>query len=266
VYFRALLPKIADASVPEQTQGAGSHEPIGLRRATRCIPLEKLDLTDLERRKIDRYLDVTRSAFLFGGRVLLVEGIAEALLLPVIAKNFILKGKAEQLRRFRSAVFVPIGGVDFAPYVKLLLSPYVNARIAERVIIVTDGDKTKAAPGEETPGNRRKSDLECIARELGAVDLLDVVVNTYSLETELVRSGNGDLLREVYLELHEKSANKWDAALAIIDSDKQAEEIQKLFESTRKGDFAQIIAEKLSSNVGFHVPDYLTSAIEALVK
>jgi putative ATP-dependent endonuclease of OLD family len=37
-----------------------------------------LALDPVERRKVDRYLDVPKSAFLFGVRVLLVEGIAEA--------------------------------------------------------------------------------------------------------------------------------------------------------------------------------------------
>ena len=87
-----------------------------IRRSTRCIPLCQIDLNDLQRRKIDRYLDVTKAALLFGGRVLLVEGIAEALLLPVIAEHFTLKGQPEKLRLFRSAVFVPIDGVDFVPY------------------------------------------------------------------------------------------------------------------------------------------------------
>src|SRR5262249_17197157 len=54
------------------------------RRATRCIPLHALGLDEAQWRKVDRYLDVTKSALLFGGRVLLLEGIAEALLLPVI--------------------------------------------------------------------------------------------------------------------------------------------------------------------------------------
>lgn len=248
-----------------QAEKGREEQKVKVRRATRCIPLHRLALTELERRKIDRYLDVTKSAFLFGGRALLVEGIAEALLLPVLAKQFVLKGKAEQLRRFRSAVFVPIDGVDFAPYVKLLLSSFGNIRIAERVVVVTDGDKTKAVAGEPNPGDLRKTALKRIAQEIGAFDCLEVLVNTYSLEAELVRAGNEGLLREAYLELHRNSGDKWDGALGNADSDQQAKEIQNLFESTRKGDFAQIIAEKLNGNADFHVPEYLRSAIEVLV-
>ncbi len=234
------------------------------RRVTRCIPLAMLALNDVERRKVDRYLDVTKSALLFGGRVLLAEGIAEALLLPVIAKKIVLKDDAEKLRLFRSAVFVPIDGVDFEPYTKLLLSPYQDVRIADRLVVLTDGDGGEVAAGVEFPGVGRKRKLEGVAGGLGAADLLDVVINDYSLETELVRAGNADLLKQVYLVLHPRSGDKWDAAVAEADA-AQAVAIQKLFETTRKGDFAQLLAEEIDSGKAFTVPAYLKGAIEALV-
>jgi putative ATP-dependent endonuclease of OLD family len=111
------------------------------RRATRCLSLARMAMEPLDRRKVDRYLDVTKAALLFGGRALLVEGIAEALLLPTIAKHHVLKDHPEKLRLFRSAVFIPIDGVDFAPYVTLLLTELDGARIADRVVVMTDGDK-----------------------------------------------------------------------------------------------------------------------------
>jgi putative ATP-dependent endonuclease of OLD family len=119
------------------------------RRATRCLPLVNMPLKPLDRRKVDRYLDVTKAALLFGGRALLVEGIAEALLLPAIAKHHTLKDHPEKLRLFRSAVFVPIDGVDFAPYVTLLLTQLDGARIADRVVVMTDGDKGLKSDEEE---------------------------------------------------------------------------------------------------------------------
>jgi putative ATP-dependent endonuclease of the OLD family len=240
--------------------------PVGRpRRVTRCIPLAALALDPVERRKVDRYLDVTKSAFLFGGRVLLVEGIAEALLLPVMAKKIVLKDDADRLRLFRSAVFVPIDGVDFQPYAKLLLSPFNEVRIADRLIILTDGDGGDVAEGQEKPGIARKRNLEALVAGLGAADLLEVVINDYSLETELVRAGNAAVLKEVYLKLHPRSGDKWDAAVALAGA-AQAVAIQKLFETTRKGDFAQLVAEEINKGTAFTLPAYLTAAIKALVK
>jgi len=262
VYFRSLVS--VDAPDAAEKTDKAKEKPVP-RRSTRCIPLAMLNLSDIERRKIDRYLDVTKSAFLFGGRALLVEGIAEALLLPIIARKFVLKDKPEQLRLFRSAVFVPIDVVDFSPYIKLLLSPFNDVRVADRVVVMTDGDSTKAVDGKASPGDLRKTALEALAKDLGASAYFTVVVNTYSLETELVTAGNDDLLKTVFLELHRNSEAKWlDAASKT--GDEQARAIQALFESTRKGDFAQILADKISEGAAFSVPPYIIAAIEALVK
>lgn len=261
VYFRSFS---AVDSPPAAEQKKKEEKPAP-RRTTRCIPLSKLKLTDIERRKIDRYLDVTKSAFLFGGRALLVEGIAEALLLPIIAKKFVLKDKPDLLRLFRSAVFVPIDGVDFSPYVKFLLSPFNDVRIADRVVVMTDGDKTQAAAGKANPGDLRKASLEALAKDLGASSSFTALVNTYSLETELVTAGNRALLKTVYLELHKESVEKWEDAVARA-GDEQAKAIQALFASTRKGDFAHILAEKLNEGAAFAVPAYFKTAIEAIVE
>ena len=250
----------------EETDHTDAAPPVGpARRETRCIPLAKLDLNDKERRKIDRYLDVTKSALLFGGRALLVEGIAEALLFPIIAKHHVLKGNAKALRSFRSAVFVPIDGTDFAPYTKALLTPYKGTRIADRLVIVTDGDKTAVAAGEELPGISRKVKLDALAAGAGAADALDVFVNTYSLEPDLVAAGNADLLKKVYIALHPKSETKWDTAVSKT-GDEQARAIQELFGTTRKGDFAHILADHIAAGEDFTVPAYIKQAIEALVQ
>lgn len=265
VFFRSFLPKAAEpADAPVTVEPGASSPAPRLRRVTRCIPLASLALDPIERRKIDRYLDVTKSAFLFGGRVLLAEGIAEALLLPIIAKKLVLKDDPEKLRLFRSAVFVPIDGVDFEPYAKLLLTPFDEVRIADRLVVLTDGDGGDLEEGQALPGAVRKASLDTVAVGLGADRLIEVVINDYSLETELVRAGNGPLLKTVYLKLHPRSGGKWDAAGALT-GDAQALAIQKLFETTRKGDFAQLLAEEIDDGKAFVVPAYLKRAIDALV-
>jgi len=236
-----------------------------LRRITRSVPLNALNLGEVDWRKVDRYLDVTKSALLFGGRVVLVEGIAEALLLPVIARKHVLKDRPDALGLFRSAVFLPIDGVDFKPYVLLLLTAVSGVRIADRVVVITDGDSGDLEGGQTIPGKKRKEELDAIAAGLGADHIFDTFTNTYSLESELVRAGNADLLKGVYLELHPKLEAKWDQAVAE-DGESQALAIQNLFLATRKGDFAQILAERIDEGRAFKTPDYITSAIEALVR
>jgi len=292
------------------------------RRSTRCIALARMDLDPIERRKVDRYLDVTKSALLFGGRVLLVEGIAEALLLPAIAEHHTFKSDKDKLRLFRSAVFIPIDGVDFSPYATLLLSAVNGTRIADRVVIMTDGDKAtgsdddededdaedteegipdpdavqtdvegtalskdnvadgikaaepltpahneKAAPASASslPGEQRKAALEKLAERLDATAHLAVLTSTYSLEAELLEAGNGNILRKAYLTLHPRSKKKWDA-VAALSGDERAQAVHDLFKTTRKGDFAQVLARLVEDGKdAFVVPCYMAAAIEAVV-
>jgi len=304
-------PAAADAAVIETGIAEGTGEPAdsieglvttataaALRRSTRCIPLAQIKLDDLARRKIDRYLDVTKAALLFGGRVLLVEGIAEALLLPVIAEHFTLKDEPDKLRLFRSAVFVPIDGVDFAPYAKLLTSVVNEARIAERVVVMTDGDHGVGQgdddddddePGDEAniggedsdtdqsvdeaemedktiiPGERRKRALDKLAEANGASAMLVAVTSRYSLESELLEAGNGDILRAAYLTLHKRSRRRWDKAAALT-GDERAKEIQAIFKTARKGDFAQILADLIEKKrYSFTVPAYIDKTIREVV-
>ncbi|WP_334160684.1 ATP-dependent nuclease [Achromobacter insolitus] len=250
-------------AVPVETE---AKLPVIRRRATRCVPLGELALDCLARRKVDRYLDVTKSALLFGGRVILVEGIAEALLLPIIARKFVLKDQVEKLRLFRSTVFVPIDGVDFMPYAQLLLSHHKGARIADRVVAITDGDGWALAGGLPSPGASRKAELDAFAAEQNAGNLLYVSVNDFSLESELVLAGNEALLKEAYLKAHPRSESNWATAVANTDREAKARAIQDLFGNTAKGDFAQTLAEALRKTTDFQVPVYLRAAIEALVR
>ena len=295
-------PAAADAAAIESGIAEGSRDPAdsveglvstiaaaALRRSTRCIPLAQIDLGDLERRKIDRYLDVTKAALLFGGRVLLVEGIAEALLLPVIAEHFTLKEEPEKLRLFRSAVFVPIDGVDFTPYANLLTRVVNEARIAERVVIMTDGDlglggdsededdvsladedqssaeKASAIKEGVIPGELRKRALDVLAKANGASTILAAITSRYSLESELLGAGNGEILRAAYVTLHPRSGKKWDK-VAALDGDDRAKGIGEIFKNARKGDFAQILADLIEKKKHpFIVPAYIEKTIREVV-
>jgi putative ATP-dependent endonuclease of OLD family len=225
---------------------------------TVSIPISGLGLDPRMVQKVSRYLDVTRSALLFGSRALLVEGIAEALLMPVIARYCVLNTDPHALQRFRGAVVVAIDGVDFAPYVHILLHPCEGATIADRVVVVTDADP-------HSPGNR-KADLDARATDWGVADRLIVLTNDVTLEHELFGAGNGTLLREVFLALHPLSEARWVAEVGgLTAADRPAAFVQLLkATNTRKGDFAQQLAERIVAGATFAVPAYLRDAILAV--
>lgn len=224
---------------------------------TVSIPVTDLGLDQAALNKVSRYLDVTRSALLFGNRALLVEGIAESLLIPVMARRWVLRDDAEAWQRFRGAVLVAIDGVDFAPYVEILLRPCGGSTIADRVVVVTDADPS-------VPGNR-KEDLEALAAESGVSDRLKVFTNAVTLEHELFVAGNEALLKQIFLGFHPRSESRWRTDIEGSAPLERPNAFVKLLEETRtrKGDFAQQLAAQIDAGIDFIVPRYLEEAIKA---
>lgn len=221
------------------------------------IPIAELNLKPKTINKISRYLDVTRSALLFGNRAILVEGIAEALLLPVLAKKCVLLDDKDSWLRFKGTVIVPIEGVDFRPYLEVLLRPYNGACIADRLIVITDSDPAVL-------GNR-KADLEQLAINYGASESLSVFTNQHTLEHEIFDTGNQEFLKSVFLRLHRRSRRDWEEKIEAVQRQDRANAFLNLIDAkrTRKGDLAQAIASSIESNEKFEVPEYLNDAIHS---
>lgn len=225
---------------------------------TASISIAELGLRPASFNKVSRYLDVTRSALLFGNRALLVEGIAESLLLPAIAKHIILADDPQRWQKFRGAVLVAIDGVDFKPYVEILLRPQNGTRIADRLVVITDANPS-------VPGNR-KVDLEALAASFGSADNLNVFTNQVTLEHELFAAGNEELLKRAFLAIHRNSRGDWDRRIEALPQAQQPDAFLKLLsdKKTKKGDFAQEIAMRIQKGAPFTVPVYLRDAINSV--
>lgn len=107
---------------------------------TTISSLANLNMTDIELKNIQRYLDVNRSEILFAKGVILVEGIAEEYLIPQFAKKLF----GQDLDQMGISV-CSVNGTHFEDFVKLL--NYINMPF----VVVTDGDNnacTKDFNGE----------------------------------------------------------------------------------------------------------------------
>lgn len=148
---------VATTHSPNLVSAAGTKNVVVVRPTTSggtvVIPLAEIPLENDERRKIDQYLDVTRSELLFGRTVMLVEGIAEAVLIPVLAKHCVFQGcdttASRHRRMFRGVSVISVGSVDFKPYIKLLLHEVNGQRLVDRLVLITDGDP-ELTPQEKT--------------------------------------------------------------------------------------------------------------------
>ncbi|MDK8679043.1 ATP-dependent nuclease [Corynebacterium accolens] len=245
------------------------------RRSSVALALKQIEFAnDNDRRKIDQYLDVTRSDLLFTQRVILVEGISEAVLLPALARHCVFdRSDPEQLkrlRRFNATPIVNLGSVDFRPYLTLLLYDFGEGmHIADKVVVLTDEDPT--LEGSEAKSFNRAEELESIATKLKAEDILTVKTTEYTLEATLLTgaSENAQLLRKAFLQQHPKSHCKWDA---IQDAQEPGREMYRRLQSKKgadgldisKGQFAHDIALAIAEpGVVFKCPTQLKETIEA---
>jgi putative ATP-dependent endonuclease of OLD family len=267
----------------------------GANWCAKAIALRELDLTPADVRKIDRYLNSTRAALLFARDVVLVEGIAELLLLPALADRHLssLSTNADDAlssrpagdagdaaseaivkgwrRQFASATIISVEGVDFEPYLHLLLDG-PHPRI-DRVVVVTDRDSTAA-------GDSRKTTYEKLFSDATAAGRLIVEVGGTTLEAEMFRNPmNEELLKAAFLSLHPRSGHYWSAVVEATkdrDLDGRAEVFAQAIRNDKptngmyldisKGDFAHLVAEAILTDEAeaLVIPDYLQRAIESV--
>lgn len=272
------------------------------RTATAAIPIACLGLSDDSTRKLGQYLDATKAALLFGSRVVLVEGISEAILLPVIARRMFPAGVDDPTERLRRAIsgltIINIGSVDFEPYVRLLLTSYNGMSILDRLVVITDTDPP--IPGESTDEedpddakqdvgpvagaataeehraacsssqetSKSKTRLERVLELANEFGGLIVKAAPHTLEADLLTPpANEPILRAAFIGQKPRSTIAW-AEIVGADSPPAAL-YQKLRTRSRylaKGQFSHDIAAAISSGAPFDPPVYLAEAIKSALE
>jgi putative ATP-dependent endonuclease of OLD family len=246
-----------------------------------CVGLDRCGLSERESNQLQRLLDVTKATLLFSKGVILVEGITEALLLPVLARR--LGISLEQ----HAVSIVPVYGVDFATLAKL----FGNTKLQLPLAIVTDGDPEvidaaehggkvpKGYPGDAEACNRVQN-----LKHLESADpLTKVFASTVTLEYDLGLAGlaNSEIMCSVWESLFEKTPLTFNAELLKkCGEDPKARALLLwrgicLSAATRsKAEFAHALALALDEkrdgayvipSGDFKVPEYLVAAIKHVV-
>ena len=161
-----------------------------------------------------KFLDVTKSQLFFSNGTIMVEGISEALLLPVFAE---IMGEEFNLDK-NGIELININGVAFEPFAKLYNPEDSNKRLSAFCSIITDNDKGLIAPKhlkneEHSIDSSRARLIFNKLKELGIVDSNNRIVNFnndenleiegYEIESIYVK----EILNELYNKISDRAFN-----------------------------------------------------------
>ena len=226
-------------------------------------------------RSLQRYLDATKSTMFFANKVLLVEGISEAILLPVIAKkcyDIDLNDKGVSV--------VSIQGTGFATFLQLFGPNALKIKCA----VLTDSDPPKSEnptqnydPEKDhfpltTADPEYQPDISVInlqtTMEQEKQGFVRVFYNLKTLEHDIAIINDRVLIQQS-LEIARQISTKItqpqvDETMAQPDLKNFSKALLRTV-SGSKGAFAQALAEKLSEDeTRFMVPQYIQDAFTFL--
>lgn len=193
------------------------------------VSIRSIQINEKIKNKLQRYLDATRGELFFARRILMVKGIAEALLLPVLAK--IAGGNLKQ-----SAVTVlNADGINFNAFTPL----FGTERLRIPVVILTDGD-AKEIGGKISPTAVGLKALE------SEVPNLSIEMSEITFEHELARSDAMlSHMISAFKALHPKKGATLELEVGALESaDDKANSFLRAFLASKvsKGQFAQELA------------------------
>jgi putative ATP-dependent endonuclease of the OLD family len=215
---------------------------------TKVAAAHRAKLAEAEWSDIARYLDATRAELVFARRILLVEGYAEQVLVPVLAK-------AHGLDLDKLGISVcAIHGTHFTPY-----SRFCDA-LEIPWAVITDGDPD-TQPASQGP-NRAQRMLADLGKT-GAPADEGIFVGSTTFEYDLLCAGdsNADACFETLIELGSSQmktrVDAWNKAAPPYD-----DFMKEIDNAQGKGRFAQRLALKQISPPAYIAAafDYLTAS------
>lgn len=224
------------------------------QRKINPLSLRNSELEEKNKKFLAKFLDVTKSQLFFSNGTILVEGISEALLIPVFSR---IMGKEYDIEKVGIEI-VNINGVAFEHFAKLYNSDDEDKRLASKCVIITDDDSKKET--EEISSRAEK------ALELQGGNLR-VYLGKITFEYDLFMAGddNEDIILKIYKEMHSRTEFNQDS------KEKRAKFlIDKLNNFKDKSELAYRLAIKLDEDNDarskFKVPNYIQNAIKWVVK
>lgn len=220
-----------------------------------CLSLSESDLDSYNKKYLAKFLDVTRSQLFFANGAILVEGISEALLLPVFAKMIGESEEEYDLTRHGVEV-VNVNGVAFEHFARLFNSEDSNKRLDVPCVILTDDDRDK----ETDEVSSRAKNAKNLEKGLVKVEL---AVQTLEYELLIAGDKNQELMIEIFRKMHPKAAKKLDQGASPQEFAENF--IERIKANKAKSELAHRLAIRLETDEKtrkmFKVPQYISNAI-----
>lgn len=220
-----------------------------------ALSLSQSGLTEENHKYLHKFLDVTKSQLFFSNGAILVEGISEALLMPIFSR---IVGEIYDIDK-AGVELVNLNGVAFSHFANLFNNDNEAKNLKTRCSLITDDD---TASETDEVASRAK-----IASELAKKNL-KVFLAERTFEFELFIAGNKDILLSIFTEMHPVSAGR-----IVADENVKvhaANFLEKVISNKAKSELAHRLAVKLSTDSAareaFVVPMYIINAIKYAVK
>lgn len=227
-----------------------------------CQPSNGLDTNTCK--KIERYLDATRSTLLFAKGVILVEGDAELILIPAMFKAVFglnLDEIGVSVINMSSTVFEHVANL------------FDDLRIHRRCAIITDFDEAieilPENPADDTKEQKKMRDSQTAGKYRTNTLIanyqynpwVDVFYANHTFEIDFVLNGNEYEIANILPSIYERK-NKIEESIVKLDSKNyiaKGKEALRLAEKVGKGWFALLLSDELRSRT--YIPNYILRAI-----
>lgn len=198
---------------------------------------------------LKKFLDVTKSQLFFSNGVILVEGISEALLLPIFAKML-----GEEYDLEKNGIEVIVTGISLQRYSGLFNPDDPNKRLNFKCAVLTDDDGDKNGLSDSRLNNLKELSKNNFKTFIGR--------NTF--EWELFKNNlNSDIIPKIFDKVHPQIRNNLKR-----DCENFTPEILVTKLKRTKSEFAYELAEFLEKNYknsDFIIPEYIKEAITFVV-
>jgi len=247
-------------------------------KTPQAIALRSCHLSDSSKAFLSRWLDVTKSTLLFSRGVILVEGIAEAMLLPELAK-IVLKDYNELPKTLEDCgvSIVNMNGIYFNHFMQLFAGFGENSSkgIPVHCAGITDNDPpndSKPTPSNRVLGRNPALHLKEKVKASKWVRLYSSPLKTF--EYDLAFCGNNIKIMAAILfenwptkgstrdSIHKIAEIEWNEK---SDDDKKEAAYKILCHiednNMGKGLFSQLLADRIILGTSIVVPKYIRKAI-----